>query len=136
PDAQFAAKVTSRERLSQMTKLSLPGDPLVQDSIDWGKQNIADLTKTANDLQIRWTDQGKQFPAPLGTVSESTWIGVGFSDYFWIFATVAEYIAFASVSVGQFAAIEGHLCVLRDISDIFNDRLGVVAHEAVFDGSI
>ena len=36
-------------------------------SIEWGKQNLADLTQTAEDLQIRWTNQGKQFPPPLGT---------------------------------------------------------------------
>ncbi len=136
PDAQFAAKVASRERLSQMTRLSLPGDPLVQNSIEWGKQNIADLTQSAQNLQIRWTNQGKQFPAPLGTVPEATWIGAGFPDYPWIFGTDAEYTAFASVSLGQFEVIKGHLRALRDISDILNDGSGVVAHEAVADGSI
>src|SRR5882762_7765763 len=65
PAGQFAAKVASRNRLAQHTTLSLPGDPLVQQSIDWGKQNLADLTQTAQNLQVRWTNQGKQFPAPL-----------------------------------------------------------------------
>ena len=37
--------------------------------IEWGKQNIADLTLQARDLEIRWTDQGKQFPAPSGTLA-------------------------------------------------------------------
>ena len=37
-----------------------------QRSIDWGKQNLADLTLRASDLQIRWTNQGKQFPAAAG----------------------------------------------------------------------
>ncbi|MDQ1722568.1 MAG: hypothetical protein QOI26_2302, partial [Pseudonocardiales bacterium] len=44
PAAQLAAKIASRKRLAAMTKLSLPGDPLVQNSIEWGKQNLADLT--------------------------------------------------------------------------------------------
>jgi hypothetical protein len=136
PDAQLAAKIASREKLAQATSLSLPGDPLVQNAVEWGKQNIADLTKTANNLQIRWTDQGKQFPAPLGTVPEATFIGAGFPDYPWAFGTDAEYTAFASVAVGQFDAIKGHLRALRDISDILNNRSGVVAHEAVSDGSI
>jgi hypothetical protein len=136
PDSQLAAKKASREHLAGMTKLSLPGDPLVQESIDWGKQNIADLTRTADNLQVRWTNQGKQFPAPLGTVPEATWIGAGLPDYPWLFGTDAEYTAFASVSVGQFEAIEDHLKALRDISNILNDRSGVVAHEAVADGSI
>ena len=136
PAAALAEKVASRRKLARMTRLSLPGDRLVQNAVEWGKQNIADLTQTAENLQIRWTDQGKQFPAPLGTVDRATWVGAGFPDYPWIFGTDAEYTAFASVSVGQFEAIKGHLRALRDISDILNDRSGVVAHEAVSDGSI
>ena len=136
PSAALAAKMASREQLAQKTQLSLPGDPLVQNAVDWGKQNIADLTLSAQNLQIRWTNQGKQFPAPLGTVPEATWIGAGYPDYPWIFGTDGEYTAFASVSVGQFAAIEDHLRTLRDISDILNNRSGVVAHESVSDGSI
>src|SRR6266571_2004309 len=136
PAAQVAAKVASREQLSRMTRLSLPGDPLVQDAIDWGKQNLADLTQSAEGLQIRWTNQGKQFPPPLGTVPEATWIGAGFPDYPWIFGTDAEYTAFAAVSLGQLEAVEDNIRALRDISDILNQRSGVVAHEAVADGSI
>ncbi len=136
PDRQLAAKLAARERLARMTELSLPGDPLVQESIAWGKQNLADLTQRAENLQIRWTNQGKQFPAPLGTVPEATWISAGFPDYPWIFGTDGEYTAFAAVAVGQFEAIKDHLRALRDISDILNARSGVVVHEAVADGSI
>jgi hypothetical protein len=136
PSAALAAKIASRQQLALMTRLSLPGDPLVEQAIQWGKQNIADLTQQATDLQIRWTNQGKQFPASLGTVSKATWIGAGYPDYPWIFGTDAEYTAFAAVSVGQFEAIKGHLRTLRDVSDILNDRSGVVTHEVVSDGSI
>ncbi|SDO78652.1 hypothetical protein SAMN04489867_0581 [Pedococcus dokdonensis] len=136
PVAALATKKAARQALSEMTQLSLPGDPLVQNAVEWGKQNIADLTQTATDLQIRWTNQGKQFPAPAGTVKKATWIGAGYPDYPWIFGTDAEYTAFASVSVGQFEAIQDHLRALRDISDILNNRSGVVTHEVVSDGSI
>jgi hypothetical protein len=136
PSAALAAKIASRRQLSRMTRLSLPGDPVVQQAIQWGKQNIADLTQQATDLHIRWTNQGKQFPAPSGTVSKATWIGAGYPDYPWIFGTDAEYTAFAAVSVGQFEAIKGHLRTLREVSDILNDRSGVVTHEVVSDGSI
>jgi hypothetical protein len=136
PSAELAAKTAARERLAQNTQLSLPGDPMVQNAVDWGKQNLADLTLSAQNLQIRWTNQGKQFPAPLGTVPQATWIGAGYPDYPWIFGTDGEYTAFAAVSVGQFAAIEDHLRTLRDISDILNNRSGVVVHESVADGSI
>ncbi len=116
--------------------LAARATPLVQNAIDWGKQNIADLTQTATNLQIRWTNQGKQFPAPSGTVPQASWIGAGYPDYPWIFGTDAEYTSFAAVSVGQFQAIENHLRALQQISDILNNRSGVVTHEVVSDGSI
>ena len=136
PAAELAAKVASRKRLGRMTQLSLPGDRLVQDAIEWGKQNLADSTQSAEDLQIRWTDQGKQFPPPLGTVPKATWFAAGFPDYPWIFGTDGEYTAFAAVSVGQFEAAKAHLRALRDISEILNQGSGVVVHESVADGSI
>jgi hypothetical protein len=136
PGRQLAAKIEDRERWGGFTQLSLPGDRRLERAVDWGKQNILDLTRSAQDLQIRWTDQGRQFPPPEGTVPRARWVGAGFPDYPWMFATDGEYTAFASVAVGQFQAIKDHLRALRDVSDILNDRSGVVAHEVVSDGSI
>jgi hypothetical protein len=136
PQADFAAKTAYRRQLAAQSALSLPGDPRVQLSIAWGKQNLADLTLSARNLKIRWTNQGKQFPAPLGTVKKATWIGAGYPDYPWMFATDAEYTAFAAVAMGQFTAIEDHLRALRKVSDILNHRSGVVVHETVSDGSV
>ncbi|HEX7298209.1 MAG TPA: hypothetical protein VF257_04320 [Solirubrobacteraceae bacterium] len=136
PDGTLAAKIAARERLAQWSQVSLPGDPLLQDAIDWGKQNLADLTQTASDLQIRWTNQGKQFPAPLGAVAHARWFGAGYPDYPWLFATDGQYTNFAAVALGQFEVAKDHLRALRDISDILNDRSGIVVHEAVSDGSI
>ncbi|MGH2799203.1 MAG: glycogen debranching protein [Thermoleophilaceae bacterium] len=136
PEAALEAKVAARERWGRFTDLSLPGDRRLQRAVDWGKQNILDLTRVAEDMEIRWTNQGKQFPPPDGSVARARWVGAGFPDYPWLFATDGEYTAFASVAVGQFEAIQDHLIALRDISDILNDGSGVVAHEAVSDGSI
>ena len=136
PSGELAAKIDSRRLIAEHTQLSLPGDPLVEAAVEWGKQNLADLTQSAENLQIRWTNQGKQFPSPLGTVSKARWIGAGFPDYPWIFGTDAEYTSFASVALGQFEPIKDHLRALRDISEILNPGSGVVVHEAVADGSI
>jgi hypothetical protein len=136
PAGELSAKVASRDRLAQWSQVSLPGDPLLQHALDWGKQNLADLTQTASDLQIRWTNQGKQFPPPLGTVAHARWFGAGYPDYPWIFATDGEYTAFAAMALGQFEVAEDHLRTLRDISDVLNHRSGIVVHEAVSDGSI
>jgi hypothetical protein len=136
PDGALAAKVAARDKLSKWSQVSLPGDRLLQKAIDWGKQNLADATQTASDLQIRWTQEGHQFPPPLGTVAHARWFGAGYPDYPWIFATDGEYTNFAAVALGQFEVAKDHLRALRDISDVLNDRSGIVVHEAVSDGSI
>jgi hypothetical protein len=136
PAALLAEKQASRAKLAQWSKLTLPGDKLLQDAVDWGKQNLADLTQSARDLQIRWTNQGKQFPPPSGTVPSVTFWGAGFPDYPWLFATDGEYTAFAGVALGQFETAEEHLKALRDVSEVLNPGSGVVVHEAVTDGSI
>jgi hypothetical protein len=137
PAGEFAAKVATRQRLSRRTQVSLPGDRLLQRAIAWGKQNLADLTQSARDLRIRWTNQGKDpFPQPLGTVRSATWFGAGFPDYPWLFATDGEYTAFAALALGQFETVEAHLRALRDVSEILNHGSGVVVHEAVSDGSV
>jgi hypothetical protein len=136
PEGQLAAKIAARKKLAARSQVSLPGDTQLQDAIDWGKQNLADLTQTASDLQVRWTNQGKQFPAPLGTVAHVRFFGAGYPDYPWLFATDGEYTNFAAVALGQFDVAKDHLRALRDISDVLNDRSGIVVHEAVTDGSI
>ncbi len=106
-----------------------------QQAVDWGKQNVLDLTRSSEDLQIRWLDQGRQYSAPLGTVKRARWVGAGYPDYPWMFATDGEYTAFASVAMGQFEAIKDHLIGLRDVSEILNDGSGIVTHEVIPDGS-
>jgi hypothetical protein len=136
PAGQLAAKIAARKKLSESSQVSLPGDQLLQNAVDWGKQNLADVTQTASDLQIRWTNQGKQFPAPLGSVGHVRFFGAGYPDYPWLFATDGEYTNFAAVALGQFQVAEDHLRALRDVSEVLNGGSGIVVHEAVTDGSI
>ena len=123
------------QRARALVKVTLPGDPLLQDSIDWGKQNLADLTQVANDVDIRWTNQGKEW-TPEGSVDSMRWVGAGFPDYPWLFGVDGEYTAHASVTLGQFEPIKDHMRALREISDILSDDSGVVVHEVVADGSV
>lgn len=136
PDQTLADKIASRAQLGSSTQVSLPGDRLLQDAVTWGKQNLADLTQSASNLNIRWTNQGKQFPAPLGTVAHARWFAAGFPDYPWLFSTDGEYTAFAAVALGQFQTIEDHMRALMDVSKILNNDSGVVVHETVSDGSV
>jgi hypothetical protein len=136
PEALLRRKVAARQRLQRFTRLSLPGDRLLQRGVDWSKQNLADSLQAATDLDLRETNSGKNYPAPAGKVARARWIAAGFPDYPWLFATDGEYTAFASVAAGQFAPIKDHLKALRDVSEIVNKGSGKVVHEVVSDGTV
>ena len=136
PAGELRRKIASREDVAGHTKLSLPGDRRLQDGIDWGKQNLADSTQVAEDLQIRHVDQGRQYPPPAGTVEHVRFRGAGWPDYPWMFGTDGEYTAFASVALGQFEPTMDHMRALMEVSEIANDGSGKVVHEVVTDGSI
>jgi hypothetical protein len=136
PDSALAAKVARRERLGSRTRVELPGDPLLAQGIEWSKQNLADSVQAAEGLEVRWTDEGKQYPPPAGTVPRVRFLGAGFPDYPWLFATDGEYTAFASVAAGQFEAIADHLRALRDVTELINPATGKIVHEVVTDGSV
>ncbi len=135
PVRQLEQKRASRRALGRWSRVVLPGNPQLAQSLDWGKQNLADLTQEARGLDIRWTDQGKEW-THQGDVPRIRWIGAGFPDYPWLFGTDGEYTAHASVTLGQFEAIEDHMRALRDISEVLSGGSGVVVHEAVADGSV
>ena len=136
PGKALERKVAAREELSRWSRLSLPGDRRLQDGIDWGKQNLADSTQVAEDLEVRHVDQGRQYPPSAGTVDHVRFRGAGWPDYPWVFGTDGEYTAFASVALGQFEPTMDHMRALRDVSEIANEGSGKVVHEIVTDGSI
>src|SRR4051812_42927422 len=68
PGRRLREKVASRLALESHSKVDLPGDRRLQDAVDWGKQNLADLTQTAKNLKVRYTNQGRVVRAPKGTV--------------------------------------------------------------------
>ena len=136
PRALLAEKIADRSAVDARTDVSLPGDPLLERSIRWSKQNLADSVQVARDLRLRWVDAGKQFPPPEGTLDRIRWLGAGWPDYPWLFGTDGEYTAFASVAMGQFGPIEDHLRALRDISEIINEGSGKVVHEVTPDGAV
>jgi hypothetical protein len=136
PGEELQTKIARRAALADRTRLSLPGDRLLEHGIDWSKQNLAESVQVAENLRIRQTDEGRSYPPPKGTVPRVRFLGAGFPDYPWLFATDGEYTAFASVGVGQFGPIKAHLRALRDVSLVLNGPTGKVAHEAVTDGSV
>ena len=95
PAARAGRQAARRERWARYSKVSLPGDQRLAEAIDWGKQNLLDLTQTRGRPEVRDVDEGKAYPPPAGTVAQARWFGAGYPDYPWIFATDAEYTAFA-----------------------------------------
>jgi hypothetical protein len=135
PARKLAIKRAARDSLGRWSRLSLPGNRMLQSSIDWGKQNLADLTQVATGLDIRWTNEGKEWTFE-GSVPRIRWVGAGFPDYPWLFGVDGEYTAHASVTLGQFRPIKAHMRALRRISQILSGGSGVVVHEVVPDGSV
>lgn len=136
PAAALARKVASRQRLAGNTQVDLPGDPLLERSIAWSKQNLADSVQEVHDLQLRPVREGHEYPPAEGTLAKARWLGAGWPDYPWLFGTDGEYTAFASVAMGQFDDIKAHLRALRDVSEVVNGDSGKVVHEVMPDGSI
>jgi hypothetical protein len=136
PEALLKAKTRARDEIDSMSAVDLPGDRLLQQSVEWSKQNLADSVQEARNLRIRDVDEGRAYPAPVGTVGTARWFGAGFPDYPWLFATDGEYTSFAAVAAGQFDTVKAHLRALRDVSDILNNRSGKVAHEVVPTGDV
>ncbi|WP_238173352.1 glycogen debranching protein [Kribbella speibonae] len=136
PDKLLRAKTAARQQVDAQSAVDLPGDRLLQQSVEWSKQNLADSVQEARNLQIRDVNEGKDYPAPVGTVPTARWFGAGFPDYPWLFATDGEYTAFAAVAAGQFDTVKEHLRALRDVSDLLNNRSGKVAHEVTPTGDV
>jgi hypothetical protein len=136
PARLLARTVATRLAVAANTRVRLPGNRLLQRSVAWSKQNIAESVQEARGLQVRVTNAGTKYPAPVGTVAKARWIGAGFPDYPWLFATDGEYTGFAAVASGQFRAIEDHLRALRDVSEVANHGSGKVVHEVTPDGQV
>ena len=136
PQGLLRAKVSHRRAVAGRTRVSLPGDRLLQRSVTWSKQNLADSVQEARKLAVRVTHEGKEYPPPSGHLARIRWIGAGWPDYPWLFATDGEYTSFAAVASGQFAAIKDHLRALRDVSLVANGHSGKVVHEVTPDGQV
>ena len=136
PAGALAAKTAARQVVDQHSNVSLPGDQLLQQSVQWSKQMLADSVQESRDLHVFASNQGAEYPPPAGVVDKVRWIGAGWPDYPWLFATDGEYTAFAAVAAGQFDAVKNHLRALRDVSEITNNHSGKVVHEVTPDGQV
>ena len=75
PAGALADKVASRKEWDAHTQVDLPGDPLLERSIAWSKQNLADSVQEAHDLQLRPVKEGNEYPPAQGTLANGTLAG-------------------------------------------------------------
>ncbi|HEX6709979.1 MAG TPA: glycogen debranching protein [Rubrobacter sp.] len=135
PTGLLAQKVNDRKALLAKTDVSLP-DATLEQAFDWGKLNMADLTRTVTNAKIRDVDEGRAYPAPVATIPKLTGIGAGYPDYPWYFGTDGAYTAYPLVASGQWDTAMNHLRSIRDVSRVVNGSTGKVVHEVVTDGSV
>ena len=117
PAARRCGRSSASARRSRATRGSTsPATGCSQRGIDWSKQNLADSVQEARDLELREVNAGTRVPAGRRPLARARFLGAGFPDYPWLFATDGEYTAFASVALGQFEPIKEHMRALRDAS--------------------
>ena len=136
PAGLMHAKLAERLAAGARSTVDLPDDRLLQRSVEWSKQDLADSVMEAHDLRIRDVDEGRAYPPSDGTVASARWSAAGFPDYPWIFGTDGEYTAFANVAAGQFEVQRSHLRALREVSELMNAGSGKVVHEVMPTGDV
>jgi len=52
PAGRLARTVAARRAAASATVVDLPGDPLLQRSIEWSKQNLVDSVQEARDVRV------------------------------------------------------------------------------------
>src|SRR5256714_15078551 len=62
PAGDLQTKIASRLALDSQTQVSLPGDPMLAAAVTWSKQDMADLTQQADNVNVRPTEEGTVYP--------------------------------------------------------------------------
>ena len=135
PAGQLEAKIADRER-GAITRSSRCRATRASSRRSTGASRTSSTSRgSPRTCRSAGSTRAGSTHSRTGTLARARWVGAGFPDYPWMFATDGEYTAFASVAVGQFEQIKDHLRALRRASDILNDGSGVVTHEVISDGS-
>ena len=65
-DDLLKEKIDARTQVDARSDVSLPGDRLLQRSITWSKQNLADSVQESHRLRLRAVHAGTEYPAVKG----------------------------------------------------------------------
>jgi hypothetical protein len=135
PDGLLSQKINQRVAVLALSNVTIP-DQTAQDAFNWAKLNLADMSRTVLDAQIRDTQEGTVYPSPIAEFPILTGFGAGYPDYPWFFGTDGCYTTFGLVATGQWEMAENHLNLLRTVSQAVNGATGKVLHETVTNGCI
>jgi hypothetical protein len=135
PDALLAHKIDGRVAILALSNVTVP-DQAAQDAFNWAKLNLADMSRSVLNAEIRDTKEGTVYPSPLAEFPYLSGFGAGYPDYPWFFGTDGAYTTFGLAVTGQWEMAEKHLNLVRSVSQAVNGSTGKVLHEIVTDGSI
>lgn len=135
PVGMLRAKIDDRLSMLEMSQVDLP-DETLQTAFDWSRLNLADLSFTVTDLQIRDTDEGNAYPLTPVEVPILKGIAAGLPDYYEFFGNDGAYTVYALVASGLWDTAMDHLRTIRDASRVINGDTGKVVHEVMSDGSV
>jgi hypothetical protein len=135
PDGLLSQKINQRVEVLALSNVTIP-DQTAQDAFNWAKLNLADMSRTVLNAEIRDTQEGTVYPSPIAEFPILTGFGAGYPDYPWFFGTDGCYTTFGLTAAGQWEMAENHLNLLRSVSQAVNGSTGKVLHETVTDGSI
>ncbi|MDQ1653093.1 MAG: hypothetical protein QOI35_2293, partial [Cryptosporangiaceae bacterium] len=136
PELLFSKKAVSRREAAVRTVVDLPGDPALERSVEWSKQNLADSTQEAHGLQLRTTGGGTSVGPTVASLGTARWLAGGFPDRPGVLAGDADFALFSAVAAGQFDVAKAHLRTEKAVSDAVNGHSGRVIHELASDGSV
>jgi hypothetical protein len=135
PDQLLSKKINERTEVLALTDAKIP-DQTVQDAFTWAKLNLADMSRTVLDAEIRDTQEGTVYNPPVAEFGLLRGFGAGYPDYPWYFGTDGSYTVFPLTAAGQWDSAMSHLRIIRAVSQAVNGSTGKVLHEIVTDGSI
>jgi hypothetical protein len=135
PDGLLSQKINQRVAVLALSDVTIP-DQTAQDAFNWAKLNLADMSRTVLNAEIRDTQEGTVYPPPIAEFPILTGFGAGYPDYPWFFGTDGCYTTFGLTATGQWETAENHLNLLRSVSQALNGSTGKILHENVTDGSI
>ena len=135
PAGLLQSKIAERDGVAGQTSVQVP-DASVQQALLWSKLNLADMSRTITNAEIRDTKAGTVYPAPLATIPQLSAIDAAYPDYAEYFGTDGAYSSYGLAVSGQWQSAANWLNAMRQVSEVVNGNTGKVVHEVMATGGV